>query len=126
METSSYAHRYSHRTLVTLFGSERADEKESSELLLLADVRDIFNTERVTAMSSELLAARLGMNGNGWGSWYGRGITGRDIAALVKPYGIHSVNVRTEDGVRMGYKWDDFHPSSTATCRRWAARTKGM
>jgi hypothetical protein len=96
--------------LLTLFGSERADEKESSELLLLADVRDIFNKEGVTVLSSELLANLLAMNGNGWSSWYGRGITGRDIAALVKPYGIHSVNVRTEDGVRKGYKWDDFHP----------------
>jgi hypothetical protein len=34
----------------------------------------------------------------------------QDIAALLKPYGIRTVNIRTEEGVRKGYKRADLYP----------------
>lgn len=74
-------------------------------------MRDIFEAQPQTnGISGERLSNMLTVNGNGWATWYGRGITGRDIATMLKQYGVHSVNVRTDEGVRKGYRRADLYP----------------
>jgi hypothetical protein len=96
--------------LVELLAGARADEKESTELELLADIRDVFTAHSEPVMSSDALVMALVMRGGGdWGRFYGRGLTTRDIAQMLRHYGVHPKPVRTTEGVKRGYSWDDFY-----------------
>ena len=44
----------------------------------------------------------------GWDSYYRRGIEARDLASLLRHYGIRSTTVRTKEQVAKGYRRDDF------------------
>jgi hypothetical protein len=94
--------------LVDLLTSGREDSKESAELRLLSDIRDIFEARGTTVIGSAQLVQALITNGNGWMDWYGRGLSTNDIATLVKPYGIRSKTVRLAEGTAKGYSRDDF------------------
>jgi hypothetical protein len=71
--------------LVSIFSVERTDEKESSELLLLTDVRDIFEAQPQTGgISSERLSNMLAVNGNGWATWYGHGAHSESLSRAAR------------------------------------------
>jgi hypothetical protein len=92
--------------LVELLTGDRDDEREHLEVELLRDCRPIFDGR--DKLSDAQLVDALRVNGNGWDEYYDRGLKKRDVAALLKPYGVHSTSVRIEGQVKRGYRRDDF------------------
>jgi hypothetical protein len=95
--------------LLTLLQSEREDTREDAQVRLLRDVRTLFTERDTQAILTSQLCAVLNLDG--WGDWYGRGLAGRDVAALLSPYGIHSKSVRDGEATGKGYHHDDFVPA---------------
>jgi hypothetical protein len=97
--------------LVDVFSAERMDDQESLCLRLLRDVKTVFDSTGTTRLSTDALITGLCRDSEApWDSYYGRGAEGRDIAVLLRPYGIKSTTVALKDGKRAkGYKREDFH-----------------
>src|SRR5690606_11219155 len=80
---------------------------------LLGDLLDAFRdgSEIVAAMSTEAILARLhAMDEAPWADWYGKPFTARNLAKMLKPYGVKSTTVRIGDETAKGYRradlWD--------------------
>jgi uncharacterized protein DUF3631 len=119
--------------LVTLFAAERLDDQETMRMRLLRDIRTVFGEQeraigkRCSAVRTETLVLRLSaMEEAPWGTYYGRGIEPRDIASLLRHFGIRSTTVRAAGaaGARpaKGYKrdhlqaaWDRYLPVTPVT-----------
>jgi hypothetical protein len=97
-------------------GAIEPDEATASERLL-ADLHDVFNDaglnlldEPVPHLSTAVILQRLNaIDEAPWGDWYGKPFTARDLAKLLKAYGVRSRNIR-EGGtgpVTKGYAWHD-------------------
>jgi hypothetical protein len=88
----------------------QADVEGSASERLLADLRAVFGGADV--LYSKTLLGRLhGLEEAPWADWYGRPLTARDLAKLLRPYGITSKSVR-EGGVGeslKGYAAEDLH-----------------
>lgn len=72
-------------------------EDESIGVRLLGDVRDVF-ADRDRLSSADLLDGLYALDEAPWGDWYGKPLTTRGLAKLLKPYGIKSRTVRLVDG----------------------------
>jgi hypothetical protein len=97
--------------LVTLLTSERLDNQESMRLRLLRDIRTIFelNPNRRSVFTDSLLTHLWQMEESGWhGGYYARDLEAKDLATLLRHYGIKSTTVRSRDKVAKGYKRDSF------------------
>jgi Protein of unknown function (DUF3631) len=95
------------RALVELCAEERADDTTTYRLRLLADIRSIYleNDVKVGMSTSRLLTLLVTIEEAPWGRYYGRTLEARDIAALLRHYGIHSQNIKMKNGrVPKGYK----------------------
>lgn len=85
------------QALIELCTGERPDDVESMRLRLLRDTQVVFGDRR--AMPTERLLERLvELSESPWGSYYGRKLEARDLAALLRHYGIKSTNVRYKSG----------------------------
>jgi len=60
-------------------------------------VRDQFG-EQDRISSSDLRDALTAIEEAPWGDWYGKPLSSRTLARLLKPYGIHTRSVRRDDG----------------------------
>jgi hypothetical protein len=87
-------------------------------LALLRDLQTIWRAReakrggrRVKQLRTRTLLTELcAMEESPWGSWYGREFEPRDLASLLKPYGIHSITIRNDEGKpAKGYKRDDLY-----------------
>jgi hypothetical protein len=75
---------------------------------LLADLRDVFGA--ADAMHGEtILAALHKLSEAPWGDYFGRPMNARDMAKLLKPYGVASVDVKLDGVNRKGYRRDHLH-----------------
>jgi hypothetical protein len=83
------------RALVELHGG-RDVEDESAGVRLLADIRSAFEDHDRLA-STELLDALHRLDEAPWGDWYGKPLSARVLARLLRPYGVHSRTVRFDD-----------------------------
>jgi hypothetical protein len=94
------------RALVRLCASERLDDAESVRVRLLEDIKTIFLSTNATRMTTaKLLRALHKIPEAPWGGWYGRQLEARDLASLLKPYGVASQSLRLKSGrVVRGYK----------------------
>lgn len=92
--------------LVEVCTGERADDVGSMRLRLLADIKAVFLASERRAITTErLIAGLVAIEESPWGHYYGREFEPRDMAALLKHYGIRSENLKLQDGtVRKGYK----------------------
>ena len=98
--------------LVELCTGERLDDNTTVRIRLLTDIKAIFlNTtgadgEPIRSMSTEkLLEALYAVPESPWGSYYGRVLEPRDLANLLKHFGVKSVNLKMRNGsVPKGYK----------------------
>jgi len=72
-------------------------EDDSLGVRLLADVHAVVGA-RDRISTSELLDALAALDESPWGDWYGKPLTSRNLAKLLKPYGIRSRSVRLDDG----------------------------
>ena len=83
-------------------------EDESIGVHLLADCQVAFGAD--DRLTSEALIERLSEDAEKpWGTWHhGNPISPRALAAKLKPYGIHSRDIRTSEGTRKGYYREQF------------------
>ncbi len=112
-----WSEKLSRDAVVELCTGERADSQESIRLRLLRDIRDIFEERDRKAgkrgpsiQTATLLSALSLIEEAPWLHYYGRGLGDRDLAALLKGYGIGSATIRFKKvGPKKGYKRDAFH-----------------
>lgn len=86
------------------------EESDSARAQLLADIRTLFE-ERQTdrLLSADLVRALAGMEERNWLDWsHGKQINTRQVASLLKPFGIAPKTLRTADGRGKGYELDQF------------------
>ncbi len=133
------------REACTMFVAGARDDTESIGTRLLADLRAVWPCsgtsgtcgtvlasgvphvphvpERVPYLGTEALLGRLhALDEAPWADWYGKPLNPRDLAKLLKPYGVNSAKVRIGEQSVRGYRAADLHdvwvrylgPSSTA------------
>jgi hypothetical protein len=97
------------RAIVELHGGREIDD-ESSGVRLLSDIQAVFedrDTDRLA--SSTLLEALHGLDEAPWADWYGKPLSARALARMLKPYGVHSRTVRLDDdSTPKGYLREQF------------------
>lgn len=88
--------------------TDSAAEDTSAGVRLLSDLRDVF--EDGNAWHGSTLLERLHkLDEAPWSDWYGHPLSARDLARLLKPYGVKSVDVK-ENGInRKGYRREHLH-----------------
>ena len=86
-----------------------SDEDELS-IRLLADLKQIFESEGVERISSvDILAALVADEESPWADWHGKPLAARSLARFLSPHGIRSTTVRLADGaIAKGYKLEAF------------------
>jgi hypothetical protein len=81
---------------------------------LLSDIRGIFKTRKVAELRTQSILDALALK-KPWASiCSGKAINSRRLAALLKPFGIHSRDLRFTDGAFKGYKKEWFTSASNA------------
>jgi hypothetical protein len=99
--------------LIELCTGERVDDTNSMRLRLLADIRAIFEENGRRSMTTEtLITALVAVEESPWGHYGGgRLIEPRDLAALLRQYGVRSKNLALPSGKRpKGYTRDQLQP----------------
>jgi uncharacterized protein DUF3631 len=85
------------------------DDAQTTGTRLLADVREIFAATGEPGLWTSVLLSKLhAIEEAPWGEWHGHPLTARELANLLRPHGIKSVQVRRGDGNRHGYRRADF------------------
>ena len=95
------------RAAITLM--ENRVEEAPVGARLLADIAECFNGSPMLS-TTELLELLHGMEEAAWGDWYGRPLSGRKLASLLKPYQVapRRERVVNTDKVVRGYWAEDF------------------
>jgi hypothetical protein len=89
---------------VALSGDE--DVAASVGMRLLADIRDVFGDEY--HLTTAALLTRLHEIEDGpWGEWFGKPLTGRELAKILTPYGIGPKQKRVRGQKSRGYFRDE-------------------
>ena len=98
--------------LVRLLAVERLDSQETMRVRLLRDLRMIFNRrpKARAAFTESLITELLHIPESGWDSYYRRQIDAKDLASLLRHYGVKPTTVRNKHQVAKGYKRDDLVP----------------
>lgn len=99
------------KALVGLLTGERLDDQESMRLRLLRDLKAIFDKRpgSPSAFTESLIRELYAIEESGWSSYYARGFEARDLASLLRHYGIRSTTVRVKGkgDPAKGYRRDD-------------------
>src|SRR5258708_4334738 len=75
---------------------------------LLADLKDVFGD--ADALHTEtILAALCKISEAPWGDYFGKELRARDMARLLRPYRVASVDVKIDGTNRKGYRRDHLH-----------------
>lgn len=75
---------------------------------LLADLRDVFGAaDRLHGET--ILDALRKIAEAPWGDYFGRPLNARDLAKLLKPYGVTATDVKLEGVTKRGYRRDHLH-----------------
>lgn len=92
-------------------GKGQDQENASVGVMLLSDIRDIFESEplRTRISTEDLLKKLYEMEDRPWPEWFrGQPITARQIARLLKPFGISPKKIRFGYGTGRGYELEQF------------------
>lgn len=90
---------------IALEAKEYAPTKER----LIEDIQSVWGEDEEAITSAELCLRLASLEEAPWGNYYGRELTQRDLANLLRPYDVHSRNLKEPDGsVRKGYVRKDF------------------
>ena len=87
------------------------DGEQSARLLLLSDLLDLFDKEPSGVLfTSEIIAGLITRDDRPWPEWkVGKPITSRQLATLLKPFGMTTnQNVRRDENQAKGYRRDQF------------------
>ncbi len=87
------------------------EEDTSASVRLLGDLREAFDQAGADALySGTILDALHKLDEAPWADWYGRPLSTRDLAKLLRPYDVRAKNVREHGGEpRKGYARQDLH-----------------
>jgi uncharacterized protein DUF3631 len=98
------------REAVVSLAADADAEDDSSGVLLLADLRSIFESTDTTRVPSSTLVSNLtSIEESPWAEWrQGKPLTPNTLARLLRPFGIRPTTVRTRNGIAKGYKREDF------------------
>jgi hypothetical protein len=101
--------RKARAALVELLTADRLDEQETMRRRLLHDIRDVFSVNGRRAMRTPDMIARLAeIEEAPWGDYYGRGLAPKDLASLLRPYGVRPKPIKFKNGeVHKGYRRDE-------------------
>ncbi len=96
------------RAALLLVQAEGEQGADSLGIRLLADLEEVFADEE--KLSTEAVLDRLRkLEEAPWGDWHGRPLTTRDLARLLRPYGVKPKTVRIGDKTPRGYERADLH-----------------
>ncbi|MGH3218973.1 MAG: DUF3631 domain-containing protein [Streptosporangiaceae bacterium] len=87
--------------------SDAAEEDAADSMRLLADLQAVFGQED-KLWTQAILDALHRIPEAPWGDWYGHPLKDRELANLLKPYGIRSRDVKIGDVNRKGYYREQF------------------
>lgn len=94
------------------------DTEGSMSERLLADLRGVFGENRAM-WTAEIIERLAHLDEAPWADYYGQRVTDRDVAKLLRPYGVRSREIRLGDVTRKGYRREDltdaWHRYSTPT-----------
>jgi hypothetical protein len=103
--------------LVELCTEERADNVDSVRLRLLKDLRKVFRVREkergghIKGMPTTALLVRLHtLPESEWRRYYGRKLEPKDLANLLRPYGLHPESIRFGGKVKKGYRRRKLEP----------------
>jgi hypothetical protein len=87
------------------------EEDTSASVRLLGDLREVFDQAGAEALYSATVLERLHkLDEAPWADWYGHPLSTRDLAKLLRPFGVRAKNVREPGGEpRKGYARADLH-----------------
>jgi hypothetical protein len=86
--------------------SGNADDDAAEAQRLLSDLRDVFG-DSITLHTTTILGGLYKIEEAPWGSWYGHPLSPRDLARLLKPYGVRSRKVNIGGNSAQGYRAED-------------------
>jgi putative DNA primase/helicase len=98
------------REAALVLSTSAEDADGAPAIQLLADIRDLFELEGVDRLATKSLVEALGVREDRpWSEWKrGRPVTARQIARLLKPFGIHPRQFWTDGTKVRGYELPDF------------------
>lgn len=104
------------RSAAIALSGARNVEDDSIGVRLLADIRDIFAARGVDKLWSEdLCTALVATEDRPWREWRrGNPINAYALARLLKPFGIHSKDIRVGGTIAKGYRLEHFAESFSA------------
>jgi len=83
--------------------------KKCIGILLLSDIKAIFDNKNVQSISTkELLFELNNLTTSHWGNLDHKELNDRRLSAILKPYGVKSDTIRVSESVCKGYKLDFF------------------
>ncbi|MDL4772915.1 DUF3631 domain-containing protein [Actinomadura xylanilytica] len=85
-----------------------ADEDTTVGVRLLADLRTVFG-DADALHGATLLDGLHKLDEAPWADWYGRPLNARDLAKMLKPYGISSTKVKVSGQALQGYRREHLH-----------------
>ncbi len=96
------------RAALELSGDDRRHDEASAGKRLLADIRSVFDGDRMTCAA--LVDALNALEESPWGGWNDQvGIRTRELGKKLAPYGIRAKSIRLEGGrTPKGYEHDQF------------------
>jgi putative DNA primase/helicase len=96
------------REAITSAAAENAEQ--STRVNLLADIKKIFDEQKVDRLASaELVEALIAIEGRPWAEWRaGKAITTNGLARLLAPFGIKPDTIRIGDRTPKGYQLAHF------------------
>jgi hypothetical protein len=97
------------REAATVLSRAAEDDADSSlGARLLADLRQVFGD--AAALHGETILAELReISEAPWGDYFGRPLNARDLARLLKPYGVKPTDVKIDGTTKRGYRRDHLH-----------------
>lgn len=88
---------------------DRGPDREAGGILLLRDLRKLFErTSAKTMLTDEILAELNKMEDRPWPEWNGKALSAVQLAKLLSPFAIRPHQSRQGDEVRRGYRAQDF------------------
>jgi hypothetical protein len=87
-------------------GADKMDEGTAGELLL-KDLADIWRDDEEHLFTETILERLHKIEESPWGDWYGKPLTARNLAKLLKAYKVRSKNIRIGDEQAKGYRRED-------------------
>ena len=95
------------KAAVGLSGSGSAADGTLGERLL-ADLRDVFG-DADTMHGESILKGLHKISEAPWNDYFGRELNARDLAKLLRPYGVRSLDVKVDGVTRRGYRREHLH-----------------